>query len=89
MRKPQCHVTHIFSWVEKKNSTKNKTSGQTNVWQFCMFASKSYCSELVCILVAQLVGFDFNGPVNTIKVMLSQSVYLTTLFLGRLSPLNG
>ena len=29
----------------------------------------------------------FNGPVNNIKVMLSLSVYLTTLFLGRLSPL--
>ena len=31
-----------------------------------------------------LVGLEFNGPVNTIKIMLSQSVYLTTLFLGRM-----
>ena len=28
-----------------------------------------------------------NCPVNTIKVMSSQSVYLTTLFLGMLSQL--
>ena len=31
---------------------------------------------------------EFYSPVNTIKVMLSQSVYLTTHFLGRLSPLS-
>ena len=30
----------------------------------------------------------FNGPVSTIKVMSSQSVCLTTLFLGRLSLLS-
>ena len=36
-----------------------------------------------------LVGLEFNGPVNTIKDMMSWSVYLTTLFQGRLSPLNG
>ena len=34
-----------------------------------------------------LVGLEFNNPVNTIKVMSSQSVYLTTLFLGSF-PLN-
>ena len=28
-----------------------------------------------------LVGLEFNGPVNTIKVMASRSVYLTTIFL--------
>ena len=28
---------------------------------------------------------EFYGPVNTIKVMLSQSVYLITLLQGRLS----
>ena len=32
----------------------------------------------------QLVGLEFNGQVKTIKVMSSQSVYLTTLSLGRL-----
>ena len=30
-----------------------------------------------------LVGLEFNGRVNNIKVILSQSVYLTTLFLGQ------
>ena len=34
-----------------------------------------------------LVRLMFYGPVNTIKAMLSRSVYLTTLFLGRLSLL--
>ena len=34
-----------------------------------------------------LIGLEFNGPVKTIKVMLSQSVYLTILFLDMLSPL--
>ena len=37
----------------------------------------------------KLVGLEFNGPVKIIRVMLSQSVYLTTLFLGRFSPLSG
>ena len=31
-----------------------------------------------------MVGLEFNGQVKTIKVMSSQSVYLTTLFLDRL-----
>ena len=35
-----------------------------------------------------LVGLKFNNPVNTIKVMLSWSVYITTLFLDKLSPLR-
>ena len=34
-----------------------------------------------------LVGLELNGPLNTIKGMLSH-VYLTTLFLVRLSPLR-
>ena len=36
-----------------------------------------------------LVGLEFHSPVNTIKVMLSWSAYLTTLFLDTLSPLSG
>ena len=36
-----------------------------------------------------LHGLAFNSPVNIIKAMSSRYVYLTTLFLGRLSPLNG
>ena len=34
-----------------------------------------------------LVGLEFNGLVNTIKVMSSRTDYLTRLYLGRLSPL--
>ena len=30
-----------------------------------------------------LVGLELNGPVNTIKVMSSPSVYLTTIFPGQ------
>ena len=36
-----------------------------------------------------LVGLVFSGQVNTILVMSSQSVYLTTLFMSRLSLLSG
>ena len=32
------------------------------------------------LLVNQLISLELNGPVNTIKIMLSLSVYLTTLF---------
>ena len=34
------------------------------------------------------IGLKFNSPVNTIKVMSNLSIYLTTFFLGTLSPLN-
>ena len=40
--------------------------------------------------VGWLFGWlEFNSPVDTVKVMSSESVYLTTLFMGRLCPLNG
>ena len=35
-----------------------------------------------------MVGLEFNIIVNNIKVMLSHSVYLNTLFLGRYGPLS-
>ena len=35
-----------------------------------------------------LDGLKFNAPVNTVKVILCWSVYLTIFFLGRLSPLS-
>ena len=41
------------------------------------------------VFTCWLVVLEFNDPVNTIKVMSSQSVYLTIVFLGRLSPLSG
>ena len=36
-----------------------------------------------------LVGLECNVPFNTIRVTSSRSVYLTTLFLDKLSPLSG
>ena len=36
-----------------------------------------------------LFELEFYSPVNTVKVILNQSVNLPTLFLGRLSPLSG
>ena len=33
-----------------------------------------------------LVCLEFNSPVYTVMVMLSRSIYLTTLFLGKLNP---
>ena len=36
-----------------------------------------------------LVCLESNGPVYTVMVMLSWSIYLTTLFLRKLSPLSG
>ena len=48
-----------------------------------MLAAKSGPSCDLLRIDICLVGLEFNGPVNTIKVMSSRSVYLTTLFLGR------
>ena len=41
------------------------------------------------VIFAQSNQWEFYGPVNMIKVTSSWSVYLTTLFLGTLSPLSG
>ena len=46
-----------------------------------------WTNELNHSKIHSLVGLELNSPVNTIQVMLSSSVYQTTLFLGRLSPL--
>ena len=35
-----------------------------------------------------LIGLEYYVPVNTIKVTSSWSFYLTTILLGRLSPLS-
>ena len=43
-------------------------------------------SAVPCEGLRVLFGLESNGLVNTMKVMLSRSVYLTTLFLGRLNP---
>ena len=39
--------------------------------------------------IIKLAGRVGDGQDNTIKAMSSWQVYLTTLFLGRLSPLKG
>ena len=39
--------------------------------------------------IGWLDGLEINGPTNTIRVISIRSVYLTTLFLGRLIPLSG
>ena len=46
-------------------------------YSFCYLPYLSYLFEL---------KFQFYGPVNTVKVMPSKSVYLTTLLLDRLCP---
>ena len=38
---------------------------------------------------SSLVGLDFKGPVNTVDVMSSWSVYLTTVFLRAFLFLSG
>ena len=50
-----------------------------------------FTQQILTILVRKfdLVRLEFNGPVYNIKVMSSPSVYLTTLFLSKLSPLSG
>ena len=39
--------------------------------------------------VGWLVGWEFNGLVNTINAMSNRPVYLTTLFLDWLNSLSG
>ena len=46
------------------------------------------CELLDTNLAGWLVGLEFNSPVNTVKAMSSQSVYLILLFLDRLHPLS-
>ena len=47
-----------------------------------------YSIHQSCKRMTIFVGLEFNGLVNTIKVMSRQSVYLSTFFLGRLCPLS-
>ena len=42
----------------------------------------------IIMIILDELELEFYSPVNTIKVMLSQSVYLTTFFLGMHSPLS-
>ena len=75
-----CGVLALFvADTEEKKKTFYTIAGgfMSFVGMFLMF--QDYSSD---------VFVEFNDPVNTIKIMSSRSVYLTTLFLGRLSPLS-
>ena len=52
---------------------------------------KCKLDNLYALYINFLLNFEleFYSRVNTMKVMSSQSVYLTTLLMGRLSPLSG
>ena len=68
------HHTVSWHWTSEQVSDK-KQKKVTICFNFeCEFVSKTYC----------LYVLSFYGPVNTIKVMFSQSVNLSTLFLDRL-----
>ena len=56
----------------------------------CVFALNLTFLLFIPVLVLSDQELEFYGPVNTVKVMLSLSwsVYLLSLFLGRLSALN-
>ena len=57
---------------------------------YVAFCFGMVCFAIVCSSSVLLsVGLEFNGLVNTIKVMSSQTVYFTTLLLVRFSPLSG
>ena len=47
---------------------------------------KGICCKRKEFAPSGLIGLEFDSPVNTIKIISSRSVYVITLFLGRLSP---
>ena len=72
--------------------------GIQQIWNIIRMSGKFqwwFCSPMSITLVTQQswnlkpgLGLVFNSPVNNTEVMSSQSVYLTTLFLGKCSPLS-
>ena len=62
-----------------------KGNADCSVPFFIVYMSVPFSNPSAQILLFEL---EFYGPINTFKVMSSRSVYLTTLLLGRLSPLN-
>ena len=66
--------------------------GDNRIYTLVMLGDKTNYKLVMLgdnIIYTLVVGLEFNSPVNCIKVMLSRSVYLTTLFLGRVSPIRG
>ena len=67
-------------------------SRATDKWAVCEYGVRKQKKANRFLSVCwhlDLVGLELRDPVNTIQVMLSQSVYLTTPFLGRLGTLSG
>ena len=58
-------------------------------YDFSMLGHTKNCQESSSHEIFFSFGLEFNGLVNTIKVMWSRAVYLTTLFLGMLSLVSG
>ena len=52
-----------------------------------MISMRNWQTEMVksILLIGWLVGLEFKDPVNTIQDISSQTIYLTTLFLGMLN----
>ena len=99
IRKISFFFLFVVVVVEKKQQPKNNLSGamvianmadqSTNMSKRSNQTINCYlCIKPHCVGTQWLVDLEFNGPVNTIKVMSSRSVNLTTLFLGRLRPLS-
>ena len=55
-----------------------------------LFSIKKYIeNQNVFCCICWLVGLELIGQVNTVKAMLSWSIYLTAHFLDRLNPISG
>ena len=80
------HINHYLKSVSKV-AFLHRFYCSVNFFVLLSMISQGVCvCVCVCVCVFKL---EFYSPVNIIKVMSSRSVYLTTLLLGRLSPLSG
>ena len=70
-------------------STGNKTMARNqNVWKFRVNIGPCLIRNQCLLLFTTYFYLEFYGPVNSVKVMLSQSVSLLALFSSRLGPLK-
>ena len=82
--------THNICFYGELEKIIPKLSSNNNSSVYLLVHEISHRQESVTqISKVWFVELELNGLVNTIKVMSSPSIYLTTLFLGRLSPLRG
>ena len=79
----------IFRYLLLHFHVKTGTRFSLRDERFLRYAKLRLRDSTVHVIVSKiavlLVGWEFKGQVNNIKVMTSWSVYLTTLFLDRLS----